>query len=173
MTSTRRVGRLALADIDPSSQIVLQAKLEQLRELAHWVGQIGAQFQLPAALVHRIDICLTELVTNLISYGYADGRIGTVKIRFWRQPECIVIRVDDDGAHFNPTSYEPPGLPTSLADAPIGGRGIRLVRHFSDDLQYIVESTGNHLLLVFQAGANGTKAAAAESAVNAASDRDR
>src|SRR5665213_186124 len=121
---------------EPSSQFVMPAKLEQLRDLKHWIERLAAEFSLPAALVHRIDLCLTELVTNVISYGYPDGRVGAVKVQFWRQSEQVVIRIDDDGILFDPTCYESPGLPAALSEAPDGGRGIRLVRHFSDELHH-------------------------------------
>jgi anti-sigma regulatory factor (Ser/Thr protein kinase) len=135
---------------EASSQIVIPAKLEQLRALAQWVARLAAEFCLPSALAHRIDLCLTELVTNLISYGYPDGRVGAVRIGFWRQSEQIMVRIEDDGILFDPTSYEPPALPSSLADAPSGGRGIRLVRHFSDELQHREAAAGNELTLVFR-----------------------
>jgi len=137
--------------MEPSSQIVIQAELEQLRDLEHWVGHLATQFLLPATLVHRIDLCLTELVTNLISYGYPNGKIGAVRIGFWREPGQIVIRLDDDGIPFDPTSYELPGLPSALADAPGGGRGIGLVRHFADELHYLARPVGNQLTLLFHA----------------------
>ena len=138
-------------ETEPSSQIVIPAKLEQLRTLEHWVVRLAVEFLLPASLVHRIDLCLTELVTNVISYGYPDGRVGTVRIGFWRQPEQIVIRIDDDGVLFDPTSFEPPDLPSTLADAPGGGRGVRLVRHFEDELHHLARPAGNELTLVFHA----------------------
>jgi anti-sigma regulatory factor (Ser/Thr protein kinase) len=145
---------------DPSSQIVIQARLEELRDLEHWVVRLAAEFSLPAALAHRIDVCLTELVTNVISYGYPDGRVGAVRIRCWHQPEQIVICIDDDGTLFDPTSYEPPGLPSSLADAPSGGRGIRLVRHFCDELHHLAAAAGNQLTLVFRGAGAGTPSSA-------------
>jgi anti-sigma regulatory factor (Ser/Thr protein kinase) len=135
---------------EPASQIVVQAKLEQLLDLEHWVERLAVESLLPPSLVHRIDLCLTELVTNLISYGYPDGEVGTVRIRFWGQPEQIVIRIDDDGTPFDPTSYVPPGLPNSLVDATTGGRGIRLVRYFTDELHYLTGAAGNQLTLVFR-----------------------
>ena len=52
--------------------------MEQLRELEHWVARLGAQFLLAPALAHHIDLCLTELVSNVIRYGYPDGKPGTV-----------------------------------------------------------------------------------------------
>jgi anti-sigma regulatory factor (Ser/Thr protein kinase) len=145
---------------EPSSQIVIQSRIEQLPDLEHWVGKLALEFLLPPALVRRIDLCLTELVSNVISYGYPNGEPGTVRICFWHQPEQIVIRIDDDATPFDPTSYVLPGLPTSLADATPGGRGIRLVRHFTDELHHVTGAAGNQLTLVFRSGDTGTQSSA-------------
>jgi anti-sigma regulatory factor (Ser/Thr protein kinase) len=137
-------------EAEPSSQIVIQSRIEQLLDLEHWIEKLALEFLLPPPLVHRIDLCLTELVSNVISYGYPHGELGTVRILFWHQPEQIVIRIDDDATSFDPTSYVLPGLPSSLADATPGGRGIRLVRHFTDELRYVTGAEGNQLTLVFR-----------------------
>jgi serine/threonine-protein kinase RsbW len=152
-----------------SSQIVMQAKLDQLPKLERWVEALAAEFVLPSVLVHRIDLCVTELVTNLIGYGYPDGAIGTVSIHGWRQGEQVMIRIEDDGIPFDPTSYVPPGLPSSLADAAVGGRGIRLVRHFTDALHHVRTVEGNELTLIFRspgAGAHSPAASAARESVS-------
>lgn len=136
-----------------SPQILMQAKLEQLPKLEQWIEALAEEFRLPPSLVHRIDLCVTELVTNLIGYGYPDGAAGTVSIHGWRQDEKILIRIDDDGIPFDPTSYVTPGLPSSLAEASVGGRGIRLVRHFADALHHVRRVDGNELTLIFRSGA--------------------
>jgi anti-sigma regulatory factor (Ser/Thr protein kinase) len=135
---------------EPCSQIVLQATLEQLPELERWVTSLAAEYLWPPALVHRVDLCLSEMMSNLIDYGYPNGGVGTVCVRVWRLPEGIVVRVDDDGAPFDPTAYVPSGLPSSLEDASIGGRGIRLVRHFADELHHLRAGSENQLTLVFR-----------------------
>jgi anti-sigma regulatory factor (Ser/Thr protein kinase) len=135
---------------EPSSQIVMRATLEGLADLEHWVAAQAVEFILPPPLPKRIDLCLTEHVTNIIGYAYPDGAVGTIIISLWRRPEEIVIRVDDDGAPFDPTSYALPALPRSLADAEGGGRGIRLVRHFADELHYLRTAAGNELVLKFR-----------------------
>jgi len=135
---------------EPSSQIVMRANLERLVDLELWVEKLAVEFLLPRSLVQRIELCLTELVTNVIGYGYPDGADGTLSIRFWRQPEQIVICIDDDGAPFDPTRYVLPDLPGTLAEASSGGRGIRLVRHFADALEYLRGASGNQLTLLFR-----------------------
>jgi anti-sigma regulatory factor (Ser/Thr protein kinase) len=143
-----------------SSQIVMQTKLEQLPKLERWLEALAVEFLLPPSLVHRIDLCLTELVTNLIGYGYPGGNAGTVSIHGWRQDEQILIRIDDDGIPFDPTSFVPPALPSSLAEATVGGRGIRLVRHFADALHHVRKVDGNQLTLVFRSGVRAHSQAA-------------
>lgn len=129
---------------------MLDAQLAQLPQLEHWVQSLAEQYAWPPPLLHRIDLCLTELVTNVISYGYPDGHAGAVSLRLWTDAGQIVVRIDDDGTAFDPTSYVLPGLPMSLADASGDGRGIRLVRHFADDVQYLRGAAGNQLTLVFR-----------------------
>jgi anti-sigma regulatory factor (Ser/Thr protein kinase) len=151
-----------------SSQILMQAKLEQLPKLELWIEALAAEFLLPPSLVHRIDLCVTELVTNLIGYGYPDGAAGTVSIQGWRQDEQILIRIEDDGISFDPTSYVSPGLPSSLTEATVGGRGIRLVRHFADALHHVRRVEGNELTLIFRSGvrAHSQAASAARESVS-------
>jgi anti-sigma regulatory factor (Ser/Thr protein kinase) len=146
---------------EPSSQIVLDAQLAQLPQLEHWLHTLAGQFAWPQSLIHRIDLCLTETVTNVISYGYPDGRAGAVRIRLWTHAGQIEVRIDDDGTAFDPTSYVLPALPVSLADASGDGRGIRLVRHFADEVRYRRGAPGNQLTLVFRdpdnAGHSGSR----------------
>jgi len=149
---------------ESTSQLLMQASAGQLPDLEHWVAQLRTQFLLSPSLVHRIDLCLTELVTNVIQYGYPDGKLGTVRIRFLRQPRQIVIRIEDDGTAFDPTSYVPAELPSSLDGAATGGRGIRLVRHFADELHHGRSAAANQLTLVFRDAGTDARSAAAEPA---------
>jgi serine/threonine-protein kinase RsbW len=135
---------------EPSSEIVIKAALEDFALLEQWVGMLAVKFQLPPALAHRFDLCVTELVTNVIGHGYPDGHGGTVRVRFWCQPEQIIIRIDDDGTPFDPTSHVPPELPRSLAEATTGGRGISLVRYHADEIRYQRDAAMNQLTLVFR-----------------------
>jgi len=148
-----------------SSRIVMQAKLDQLPKLERWVEALAVEFLLSPSLVHRIDLCLSELVTNLIGYGYPGRAVGTVSIHGWRQ---------GDGIAFDPTSYVSPGLPSSLAEAAVGSRGIRLVRHFADALHHVRRVDGNELTLIFRSpgvGAHSPAATAARESVSLDSAR--
>ncbi|HEX4052328.1 MAG TPA: ATP-binding protein [Steroidobacteraceae bacterium] len=135
---------------EPFSQLVLRADLEELSRLESWLGTLSREFLLSPLLAYRLDICLTELMTNVIGYAFPDGTAGTVAIRCWRDPDQIVVRMIDDGAPFDPTSYVSPDLPKSLAEATVGGWGVRLVRQYADELCYRRSADANQLTLVFR-----------------------
>lgn len=132
------------------SQLLVPAALQSLPSVEQWLAGLAAQFQLSAATVHRVDLCLNELFTNLVAYGFADGKVGMVSLHCWRQPDRLTVRIEDDGAAFDPTAQALPDLPLSLEVAADGGRGLRLVRHFSDGLHYLRLAGGNQLTLEFE-----------------------
>ncbi|HEY3730107.1 MAG TPA: ATP-binding protein [Steroidobacteraceae bacterium] len=138
-----------------SSKLEMPATLAGIQALERWVASLAAKWQLPASLAHRLDLCLTESVSNVIAYGYPKSAAGTVTIHGWQESDRLIVRIDDDGAAFDPTRYVPPELPQSLDEASIGGRGIRLVRHYADEIHYRRLATLNQLTLVFRcAGAS-------------------
>jgi anti-sigma regulatory factor (Ser/Thr protein kinase) len=65
------------------------------------------------------------------------------------RPGYFVFTVEDDAAPFNP--LEIAALPAVHQQDPgqIGGQGIRLLRGFSDMLEYEAKSSGNRLRIGF------------------------
>jgi serine/threonine-protein kinase RsbW len=47
-----------------------------------------------------------------------------------------VIEIEDDGKPFNPLEFPPAPLVSSLDDAPLGGRGIHLIRSLMTECSY-------------------------------------
>jgi anti-sigma regulatory factor (Ser/Thr protein kinase) len=152
MISTRHAEHLLLPDApppDPDARIAVETKLACLPDLERWIGQLSVQFDLAPLLRNRIEVCLTELITNLISYGYSDGRVGSATLSFWRQSERYTVCIEDDGRPFDPTTHVLPAQASSLQEASASGRGIALVRQFADSLQYRRHGGGNRLMLGF------------------------
>jgi anti-sigma regulatory factor (Ser/Thr protein kinase) len=79
-------------------------------------------------------VVATELATNVVRHGG-----GTGKLRLWRSGDVIVCEVSDDG----------PGIamPHQVGTKPVplstdGGRGLWLVRHFTDSVEIINRDPG-------------------------------
>lgn len=134
-----------------SSQIVLQAQVQELERLGRWIAELSEAHHLPPQLAAHVDLCLTEIVTNCIIHGYAHMAAPTdaVIVSLARHNAQVVCCIDDRGVAFDPLAHVLAPLPASLQDAPIGGSGLRLVRRFADRLDYRREGGINHLTVVF------------------------
>ena len=138
---------------DPSAKLALRAELSELDGLHRWLEALCESHQLPARLAFQLDLCLTELVTNVVNYGYpgTTSPEEAVAVRFARNPTEVVVEIEDQGIEFNPVAYQPAPQPRTLDEAPAGGRGLLLVRQFAGRLHYRREHGHNLLVLIFPA----------------------
>lgn len=82
------------------------------------------------------ELCLDELVTNVIRYAWADPAGHELSVRVERTPSELTITVEDDGRPFDPRHAAPPPPARSLEEAIPGGRGLMLVRAIAPRLDY-------------------------------------
>jgi anti-sigma regulatory factor (Ser/Thr protein kinase) len=139
--------------LEPSSQLALRAESSELDRLHSWIEALCQLHQLPARLSFQLDLCLTELVTNVISYGYpgAQPPEHAVAVHFVRSPAEVIVEIVDRGVEFDPVGYVPTSRPRTLEEAEVGGRGLLLVRQFAGQLRYRREAGCNRLVLIFPA----------------------
>ncbi len=90
---------------------------------------------------YAVDLALEELAGNAIRYG----KPRTIRIQVAVEPSLVRVTIADDGPPFDPTRHPEPLPARTLAEAPIGGRGISLVRRFARAMRYRRESDGNRL----------------------------
>jgi anti-sigma regulatory factor (Ser/Thr protein kinase) len=91
------------------------------------------------------ELCLDELVTNIIQHGAA--RTLTVSVE--RAGADLEITVEDDGRPFDPTAAVLPPIPHTLEEATPGGRGLLLVRTIARNLRYEHRDGANRVTLAF------------------------
>jgi anti-sigma regulatory factor (Ser/Thr protein kinase) len=88
-------------------------------------------------------VSLEELLGNTMTYGYTDDLCHQIAVEIWREDADLVIDIGDDGRPFDPTQAAPPDLSLSLAERPIGGLGIQLVREMMDHMEYRYDGQRN------------------------------
>ena len=110
--------------------------------------------ELGCPAVRRLDLelCLNEAVLNIIQHGYADDAPHEIEIGFRREPNAVVMRIEDDARPFDPLRVETT-QPASLEEAPLFGRGILLFRRTADGVSYEHRDGRNRLELRFAVGA--------------------
>jgi len=109
---------------------------EELRPLSEWFRAFARRNGAAPARALDFELCLNELVTNVIHYAYADRGAHEIRVFLEREGEELRATVEDDGRPFNPLDKEPPAIPASLEEAGVGGWGIPIVRALADDLSY-------------------------------------
>ena len=86
-----------------------------------------------ARTLNRVEVVLEELVSNLVRHG-KDVNLVTVAAGY--RGGVVDLVIEDDGDAFDPFAVAEPKPMTTLADAPLGGLGIPLVRRLSASARY-------------------------------------
>jgi serine/threonine-protein kinase RsbW len=83
---------------------------------------------------HWIGLALREAVANAIKHGNRQDPDKQVEIQASFAPEEVEIRIDDEGAGFDPLGVVDPLAPENRFRA--SGRGIFYMRKFMDEVEF-------------------------------------
>jgi serine/threonine-protein kinase RsbW len=131
-------------------RLSLQSELSEIGKIPPWIDDLAARYSLPENVQSAINLCLEEVLSNVIRHGYRCELGRTVSVQFNALPDGrYIFVVDDEAPYFNP--LEAPELPKISPKIPIqiGGQGIRFLREFTSSLEYEPTATGNRLRLGF------------------------
>jgi serine/threonine-protein kinase RsbW len=127
----------------PSAHLSLPARIDSVGAFREFV-RVGAESAgLAAAEMDWLDLVLEEILVNIARYAYRPGT-GDAEVRYTvEQPGKLVVEISDGGSAFNPLASDPPVLGGGLADRPIGGLGVFLVKNIVGSLAYRREQDRN------------------------------
>ena len=128
----------------------LNHDLNKINTLKHQLSHIGLKHQVRPQIVSHLQLCLEELIVNIISYGFVSSKKKPqIEISIHIHSHHIQMEVKDNATAFNPLKHVPlsPQAPT-LQNTPLGGVGLKLVKGFMDDIQYSFQTGFNRLTLI-------------------------
>jgi anti-sigma regulatory factor (Ser/Thr protein kinase) len=125
----------------------VRSDLCELQRADEFVTEFGAAHQLAGCVVFDLNLCLEEVLTNVIRHGCTDGREHWIDLRLTLDGTMLTVEVEDDGCPFNPLERPEPDCTRPPEERPIGGLGIHLVRKLTDGLEYRCERGKNVLVL--------------------------
>jgi sigma-B regulation protein RsbU (phosphoserine phosphatase) len=133
----------------PSEAIVVELKNSppEIKRLTRIADDFGQRHRLNAESSHNVKVALDEILTNIISYAYADAREHSIVTRFSLEQGKLTIEVEDDGRPFNPLYAPEPDTTQLLEERPMGGLGIHLVRKLMDEVEYRTQNDRNILIM--------------------------
>ena len=130
----------------------LRSRISELAQIQPWIEHLAARHTIPATTQFAMDLCLEEVLSNIIRHGYSGKPDYSIDVHFANPREhYFVIVVEDAAPPFNPVVA--PVLPAvgSPDEVQLGGNGIRLLRRFADTLEYQATPSGNRLTIGFSA----------------------
>ena len=156
MAETTGSGRSATAEVTGDGaeagelRFVLANDLQELARLAETVDGYAEAAAFTVRETFELQLCLEELFSNIVQYGFVDSRRHEIHFDFRLDPETrrLAITITDDGVEFDPTrDAAGPSLEGGLDERAIGGLGVHLVRQYVDSIEHAYRDGCNHLRL--------------------------
>ena len=125
----------------------LKSDVSELKNLCRHLSHFGQINGLSDTYISKINICLDELFTNIVLYGFKDDLEHTVGFRLDLTGNAIMIVIEDNGLPFNPLLVKDSELPSDISSAEIGGLGLQIVKKLMDNIWYERKHGRNRLTL--------------------------
>jgi anti-sigma regulatory factor (Ser/Thr protein kinase) len=130
--------------------LAIAASGEEIRRACEWLTTALRQRDVPDPQVECLELALHEVLANVLAHGGSAARAEPIRI-------CIEVRekattgearvtVRDVGIPFDPTGAPEHTPAKTLAEAPLGGLGLPLIRRCSDWMSYRREGGRNHFV---------------------------
>ncbi len=133
------ITALVLTYLGPGGPVVreLSNSMAELDNLAEAVEGFVASFHLSPSVANALQLAIEELFTNAVSYGYAEGEQGRLRLSLDLKDGWVEVELEDDARPFDPLVEGPTvNAQASLEERGIGGLGIHLTRKLFDEFAY-------------------------------------
>jgi serine/threonine-protein kinase RsbW len=132
------------------AQMVKELKIdshpERIHEVEQFIEEIRDSLGFRDDVFGNVMVAITEAVNNSIYHGNQGDHTKSVFIHCAAlNPYRILIAVEDQGNGFDPNSLPDPTAPENLEN--LGGRGVFLMRHLSDEIRF--QNEGRRVEMVF------------------------
>ena len=125
--------------------------LDSLEAIAAYVAEVAAAAGLDEEVSYRLQLAVDEVVTNIVSHGYAEvGIEGVVELESVIDKHTLKIHIEDTGPTYDPRQYQRPDhLDLPIEQRKVGGLGVYLAMNSVD--RFLYEQVGKrnrHTLIV-------------------------
>lgn len=118
-----------------SKTLVIKSIPENLRIVEKFVDDLSADLKLSDEIYGNLLIATLEAANNAIIHGNKKNPELDVEISFKKDNNQVFLFVSDKGNGFDYTTIPDPTSPENLEK--IHGRGVFLMEHLSDELEFL------------------------------------
>ena len=119
----------------------LTIAIAEISAFTEQVSDFLSENGVDARATHHVALVLEELLSNLATHGDSLGQKASVSITI--TAEGVQGEVIDSGAPFDPRAATDPDVEAPIADRPIGGLGLVLVKRLTSALDYVRRDNRN------------------------------
>jgi serine/threonine-protein kinase RsbW len=114
--------------------IQIPSMMENIRMIESFIDNAKERFHLDDDIYGNIMIAVTEAVNNAIKHGNGGDKRKNVSLALSLNESTIKFTVKDEGSGFKYDELPDPTAPENLEK--LGGRGLFLMRHLSDEVSF-------------------------------------
>jgi anti-sigma regulatory factor (Ser/Thr protein kinase) len=111
----------------------------------NWIENVGARWQASARTVFGARLCVAELAANVLEHAIATSSPDRITVTLRHCADGIAIEFVDSRTPFDPTRDIANDAAATLDCAEPGGRGLRLLHAYAQDLAYRHDGTFNRV----------------------------
>jgi serine/threonine-protein kinase RsbW len=126
-------------------KIQIPSLVENIRVVESFIDNSKDTFQIEDDIYGNIMVAVTEAVNNAIRHGNKFDKDKNVYLSLYVNPNQLKFEIEDEGTGFDFNNLDDPTAPENLENP--GGRGIFLIRHLADEVEFSKE--GRRLELTF------------------------
>lgn len=119
--------------------------IENIQVIESFIDNAKEEFEINDDLYGNIMISVTECISNAIVHGNQSDPDKMVHLQLHMEPGLLSCSIEDEGKGFDFSNLPDPTEPENIEK--LGGRGIFLMRHLSDEVKF--EEGGKKTLLSF------------------------
>lgn len=114
--------------------IQIPSIVENIRMIESFIDNAKERFHLDEDLYGNIMIAVTEAVNNAIKHGNSNNSSKNVFLSLTLNDNLLRFVIKDEGTGFEYNNLPDPTAPENLEKP--GGRGIFLMKHLSDEVEF-------------------------------------
>jgi serine/threonine-protein kinase RsbW len=115
-------------------RIEIPSLAENIRMIESFIDNAKEKYHLDDDIYGNIMIAVTEAVNNAIKHGNRSDSSKNVSLTLSFEEGLIKFKVEDEGTGFDHQNLPDPTSPENLEKP--GGRGIFLMKHLSDEVEF-------------------------------------
>jgi anti-sigma regulatory factor (Ser/Thr protein kinase) len=127
--------------------LTISNSIAELQKAVDFVENFGAARNIPQSATDDLNLCLDEILNNIVSYAYEDQFRHSIAVVLSLEGGWLIAEVSDDGRPFNPWNPGPQAIEGTLQTRRVGGLGRSFVKALMDEVDYERTSQYNVLTI--------------------------